>query len=440
MNWQDLKEKMKENKKKVIAAAVALLALIIIIILLLVSCTDKTGPSKETNGNPATENNIGNDDDGEKKDDGKDDDKDDGKDDGKDDSKDDGKDDANEDVDDEEGGLQVVEPGDEEVKDESTDISDFFDDIVETKPADTDCVGKKHSIKHVKAVKATETKEGNIEYWYCKDCDEYYADAECTEIIVGGKKATILPVIKKEDNKEEIQVNKEEITIEEEKTDCVSKKHNVQHVEAKKATKKEDGNIEYWYCEDCDKYYADAACTKVIKDGKKATVIPALGEDNDGEFDVIIDKEETDCVSKKHDVQHVEAVAPTETREGNIEYWYCKDCDEYYADKKCTEVIVGGKDATVIPATGEQDKDEDIEIEEEKTDCISKEHDVQHVEAKKATKEEEGNIEYWYCKDCDKYYKDAACTQVIVNGKEDTILPKLPDEVQEDTPGFGRFY
>ena len=28
-------------------------------------------------------------------------------------------------------------------------------------------------------------------------------------------------------------------------------------VEGKAATKAEEGNIEYWYCEDCDRYYVE---------------------------------------------------------------------------------------------------------------------------------------------------------------------------------------
>ena len=40
---------------------------------------------------------------------------------------------------------------------------------------------------------------------------------------------------------------------------------NLKHIDAKAATKTAGGNIEYWYCEDCGKYFADAAATKEIK-------------------------------------------------------------------------------------------------------------------------------------------------------------------------------
>ena len=46
---------------------------------------------------------------------------------------------------------------------------------------------------------------------------------------------------------------------------------NLQHISAKAATKTAGGNIEYWYCEDCDKYFADAAATKEIKQADTVT-------------------------------------------------------------------------------------------------------------------------------------------------------------------------
>ena len=49
---------------------------------------------------------------------------------------------------------------------------------------------------------------------------------------------------------------------------------------------------------------------------------------------------------------------------------------------------------------------------------------LKHIDAKAATKTSEGNIEYWYCADCGKYYKDAKATQKIT--KEQTVTAKLP--------------
>ena len=49
---------------------------------------------------------------------------------------------------------------------------------------------------------------------------------------------------------------------------------------------------------------------------------------------------------------------------------------------------------------------------------------LKHIEAKAATVAEEGNIEYWYCGDCNKYFSDAAATKEIT--KADTVTAKLP--------------
>ena len=53
------------------------------------------------------------------------------------------------------------------------------------------------------------------------------------------------------------------------------KVHNAKHFEAKEPTCDVDGNMEYWYCEFCDKYYADKDLTQEIS--KENTIIKALG-------------------------------------------------------------------------------------------------------------------------------------------------------------------
>ena len=49
---------------------------------------------------------------------------------------------------------------------------------------------------------------------------------------------------------------------------------------------------------------------------------------------------------------------------------------------------------------------------------------LKHFPAKAATKTAEGNIEYWYCSGCKKYYKNATATQEIKQA--DTVTAKLP--------------
>lgn len=53
--------------------------------------------------------------------------------------------------------------------------------------------------------------------------------------------------------------------------------------------------------------------------------------------------------------------------------------------------------------------------------------DLKHIDAKAATAAAEGNIEYWYCEDCDKYFSDAAATKEIT--KAQTVTAKLPPKI-----------
>ena len=113
--------------------------------------------------------------------------------------------------------------------------------------------------------------------------------------------------------------------------------HTPTEVKAKAATCTEDGNIAYWYCADCGKYFSDAALTNEIP--KEATVVKATG----------------------HHAVKVEATEPTATDSGNIAYWYCADCGKYFSDEALTKEI--SKDSIMIPATGEKpDKNETTDV------------------------------------------------------------------------------
>ena len=53
--------------------------------------------------------------------------------------------------------------------------------------------------------------------------------------------------------------------------------------------------------------------------------------------------------------------------------------------------------------------------------------DLKHIDAKAATVAEEGNIAYWYCGDCKKYFSDAAADKEIT--KAATVTAKLPPKI-----------
>ena len=91
-----------------------------------------------------------------------------------------------------------------------------------------------------------------------------------------------------------------------------------------------------------------------------------------------------------------DAKAATCTEKGYTGDTYCKGCG------------VKLSDGTDIPALG---------------------HKLTHVAAKRATSFVAGNIEYWYCTVCGKYYRDAAAAQEIT--KEATVTHKESAPIQD---------
>ena len=101
-----------------------------------------------------------------------------------------------------------------------------------------------------------------------------------------------------------------------------------------------------------------------------------------------------------HNAEHMAQKNPTCTQKGNIEYWYCEGCDRYFEDPELTQEIEEKADVEIAVAS----------------------HSKKYVAPKSSTCIQEGNIEYWYCERCGKYYSDEALTQEITH--QDTILPK----------------
>ena len=206
------------------------------------------------------------------------------------------------------------------------------------------------------------------------------------------------------------------------------------------------GNIEYWTCDVCEKYFADETGSKEIT--KAATVINATGH-----------KPVTDPAKE-----------PTCTEPGLTEGSHCEVCGEVLSvqtvipAKGHTEEIIPGKDPTCeetgltegkkctvcgeilveqteIPALGhawgewtvvkEPTETEDgLEERVCANDPTHKEqrvipasghiHEMVKTEAVAATCTKDGNIEYWTCSKCGKYFKDEAGTNEIT--LEETVI------------------
>ena len=182
----------------------------------------------------------------------------------------------------------------------------------------------------------------------------------------------------------------------EENNECA---HDIlMRVEAVGATCEEAGNIAYWYCDECNKYFSDAEATTEI--ALEDTIVEATG----------------------HQLLYVEAKEPTETEAGNIAYWYCKECGKYFSDAEATTEIT--LEDTIISATG-KGTDEEKPVEDDKKVLI-------HVPAKEPTETEAGNIEYWYSKEDGKYYLDAEGKKEV-SADEVVISATGKDPSKEET-------
>ena len=250
-----------------------------------------------------------------------------------------------------------------------------------------------HTMTKIEAKSATCTEDGNNEYYTCSACGKAFKDAD-------GKTVT---------------------TVEAEKIAATG--HTMTKTEAKAATCTEDGNIAYWHCSVCNKYFSDENGTNettlpdtVVKahhtmtktDAKEPTctengnnayytcsVCGKIFKDADGKTVTTVEAEK--IAATGHTMTKTEAKSATCTEDGNNEYYTCSACGKAFkdADGKTVTTV----EAEKIAATG---------------------HTMTKTEAKAATCTEDGNIAYWYCSVCNKYFSDENGTTEIT--LDDTVI------------------
>ena len=185
-----------------------------------------------------------------------------------------------------------------------------------------------------------------------------------------------------------------------------SHEHSLQHFEAKEPTCTEEGNIEYWYCADCGKYFSDeTAGTEITKD---KTVLVATGKHDWSEW--VTDSESSctiggmrhrvcnDCGERQeealpigeHNMTHVAAVSATCIDEGNVEYWHCKECGKNFADENAEELL----EDVVLPLGS---------------------HKLEYVEQVSSTCVEAGNMAHWHCEICGKNFADRNAEELLAD-------------------------
>ena len=200
------------------------------------------------------------------------------------------------------------------------------------------------NVIHKEAIEPGCHFNGLYEHWFCPDCNGFWADEALTQVT--NSHNVIAPALGGE----------------------------VVHVEAVEPTCMQEGNIEHWYCEECNQVWQDEALTQLTN---HQNVKLGLGD---------------------HKIVHMEAVEPGCHLKGHIEHWYCTVCGCVWTDEALTQV--SNHMNVIVPELG---------------------GDVIHVEAKAPTCTEDGNIEYWYCEECEQVWQDEARTQ-LTNIKN-VVLP-----------------
>ena len=241
-------------------------------------------------------------------------------------------------------------------------------------------------IVHVEAVEPGCENEGNIEYWYCECCEMFWQDAELTQLTnamrvklpVTHKNIVHVEAVKPgcetEGNIEHwycadcnmVWIDEDLLQISNHMSVKLGPTHwNIVHVEAVEPTCESDGNIEHWYCADCNMVWVDEDLLQISN--HKNVILPATHKN----------------------IIHMEAVAPGCHYEGHVEHWYCADCNMLWIDEDLLQI--SNHKSVILPELG---------------------GDVVHVEAKDPTCTENGNIEYWYCEHCEQVWQDEARTQL----------------------------
>lgn len=215
---------------------------------------------------------------------------------------------------------------------------------------------------------STCTVQGWEKYYSCDDCGKLYASDGTTEI-------TAVPYLPLAD-------------------------HTAVHHDAVAATHFAAGNIEYWTCSVCGKYFSDAACTTEITAAQTVIAQIPHSYSKDWKTDETSHWRECSCGSIADRGQHnfvwVTDTAATEDAAG-VKHMECTVCGY----KKMENTAIPKLDHTLV-----------------------------HHDAKAPTHDETGNIEYWTCSTCGKYFSDEAGTKEIT--KESVIIQKIPHQFSTD--------
>ena len=294
----------------------------------------------------------------------------------------------------------------------------------ETRPVPT--LSHVHNVSRVGANAPTCTEPGNSEYYVCENCGRLFTDP----------------------------AGEHEISLED--TVIPAAGHNLKITEAHDPTCTTAGNSEYYVCDRCGRFFSDDAGQQPIDEN--SWVIPAKGHNyvehvtrpatctEDGLMTYVCMNDPTHTYNETipatgHLLIPTNAVAPTCTEPGNSAYYTCEHCGAYFSDEAATYGIQ--ENSWIIPAAGHRWGDwivnteptEEAEgseirtctvcgaVETRSIPVLGHEHSLILTEAVPATCTEPGNIQYYVCTGCARYFTDVAAEHEI--NLEDTVAPAL---------------
>ena len=220
--------------------------------------------------------------------------------------------------------------------------------------------------------------------------------------------------------------------------------HTLKHYAAVSPTCAKAGNIEYWECTSCGKFYSDAnAGTEITKE---ATALAATGvhewdvwhvgtratctvQGERSHMCIICGTEETEVIPAAHKLTQRAETPATCGASGTKAHYYCEQCHKYFADEGAAQELTLSDIS--LPASGNHSWSEWTEpavsctqggektrfctvCGDKQTDTLDAlGHEMQHYAAKEATCGASGTKAHYYCEQCHKYFADEGAAQEL---------------------------
>ncbi len=207
-----------------------------------------------------------------------------------------------------------------------------------------------HNASYVEGIPAGCTTTGNIPYYICTRCNKFFTDTLCQNEIK--ESATVVSPIG----------------------------HEVYAVGGIEATCGTEGMMAHYVCYGCGGYFLDSTATQSVR--LVDLTIPALG----------------------HDLTETPEAPATCASPGNLQYFTCEICYTMFSDESCSTVIV--LNDVYLPALN---------------------HTPIYSPVVPATCTDSGVYAYYYCADCDLYYANSEYTETVT--EEELIAPPLGHDI-----------